>query len=274
MSGGLIDTTVQLHVTDTAHYEMPQSMSFRVIDPNGTTLNSFGIATLGKGWLDSLWAHSHRRVADLLVRVAGKIAICNSDIDTILSYEVVEGSVKIPVCKLLVPIRVSTPWIVDSTVQPHGKKRLEAVLWYAPTERFFASLPSKVRSFIEPEYNAVASMIEEQLGQQETCERLLVPSALGLCSQRDTVVRLDGIGPIPAREYMTINLYSRIDAPVMVKLIDQTGTSIYELEMQHIALGPNQLTIPLPAQTLPQGAYTVVIDCAGHLVTSRVLIER
>lgn len=270
----MIDTTLVMFSDDTIRFELSQASSFRVKSSNGSIVKSYGSSFVGKGYLDTAWERSHPRTSELAVRVASQLSVRFNNIDSILSYCIADGPVQISVTKLLVPVRVVTPWVDDSTQHPVVRQRLEAVFWYLPTDRFFASLPPRVRSFIEPEYKAVVEMIERQLTQHELCEKLNEPSALGLCSVRNEDLQLGGIGPIPARESMTVFLTSRIDGVASVKLLNESGVVAYEMTQVHITSGPNQLTIPLPAQTLPQGAYTVVIDCAGHLVTSRVLIER
>lgn len=193
--------------------------------------------------------------------------------DSLACYWVVENGVSVPVTRLLIPIRVSTPWVtsIRFTTSP---RRLTHVFWYLPTKDVLDSLPAELVAFLKPEYEAVIRSIEEKLSASALCSLLDKPSALGLCSIGDTVLRLDGIGPIPARDAMTIFLRSTKATMATIAVVDDAGQTVHERAGMPVEPGNNQLRLDLSTATIGRGAYTVVVRTEIGVRTSRVLIER
>lgn len=217
------------------------------------------------------WGSEHPRTKVLASRVGYSLGFRLQKVDSILMLEFDDNGFQLPVDRLLVPIKVATPWL---TKKEWGgvRKRLLIVAWYFPNESIFSRLPQRVRDFIEPEYSATLSFVEDQLKAAELCSLLDKPSAFGLCSIGDTTLRIDGVGPIPARESFTVFLQCALATTATVKIISDDGRTVLDRSQISLVKGANQIPIQLAGQNIPQGAYTVVISCAEGTRTSRVLV--
>ncbi|MCX6140357.1 MAG: T9SS type A sorting domain-containing protein [Candidatus Kapabacteria bacterium] len=217
------------------------------------------------------WGGQHPRTKALASRVGYSLGFRMQKVDSILMLEFDDNGFQLPVDRLLVPIKVATPWIRKA--EWGGVcKRLLVVVWYFPNESIFARLPQRIRDFVEPEYSATLSFVEDQLKAAELCALLDKPSAFGLCSISDTTLRIDGIGPIPARESFTVFIKCASPTRASVKLISDDGRTMLEQSQVSLMKGANQIPVLLAGQNIPQGAYTVVVTCAEGTRTSRVLV--
>ncbi len=194
-------------------------------------------------------------------------------VDSLAYYWVVENGVRVPVTRLLIPIKVSTPWVSSLRFET-SPRRLTSVYWYLPTSDVIDSLPADLAAFLKPEYEAVIRSIEDRLSAHDLCSLLDKPSALGLCSIGDTVLRLDGIGPIPARDEMTIFLRSAKATTATITVVNDAGQTVLERAGVGVEKGNNTLRLDVSSTTIARGAYTVVVRTDLGMRTSRVLIER
>lgn len=219
-----------------------------------------------------MWKGNHPRTMELASRVSYALAFRNQEIDSLAVMEFEENGITLPVDRLLIPIRIETPWI-SRAHWGTMRKRIVAIAWFLPTPELFDRLPNRIREFIQPEYNATLDFVEKQLSGNELCALLNSPSAFGLCSVGDTILRVESVGPIPAREAMTITVYSSTATSATVRLVSTRGVTV--LERQNISLqeGSNQVLITLTGENIPQGAYSVVLTCPQGTRTSRVLIS-
>lgn len=217
------------------------------------------------------WYADFPRASELAEKVAITLGGRGIPLDSIAYYWVVENGVSVPVTRLLIPIRVSTPWVTSIRFVT-SPRRLTHVYWYLPTKEVTDSLPEELAAFLKPEYEAVMRSIEDKLSAAELCALLDKPSAFGLCSIGDTTLRFDGIGPIPARESFTVFLQCASTTTASIKLISDDGRTVLERSQIPLAKGANQIPVQLAGQNIPQGAYTVVVTCAEGTRTSRVLV--
>ena len=144
------------------------------------------------------WGSRHPKTLQLALRVGYSLAYQHKVVDSLVMLEFDDLGINLPVDRLLVPIRISTPWI-NRNDSVGARQRLSVVAWYFPNDELLAHLPKHIRDFIEPEYSATLSFVEAQLNADQLCALLDKPSAFGLCSIGDTTLRIDAIGPIPAR---------------------------------------------------------------------------
>lgn len=250
-----------------------QGVSFAVeLSPNGQSVDTYGTVVLGVDYTRYLgWLNKYPKATSLAMKVASTMTRNSIPIDSISHYWIAENGVVMPVTRLLVPVRVSTPWTTRDTWNGVSKRLVE-VYWYLPTQQFLDSLPERISSFILPEYEAAMRYVEEELSAAELCSLLDKPSAFGLCSIGDTTLRIDGVGPIPARESFTVFLQCALATTASIKLISDDGRTVLERSQISLVKGANQIPIQLAGQNIPQGAYTVVISCAEGTRTSRVLV--
>jgi|GEM_PF-2241335 len=224
---------------------------------------------------DTVWMVRHPRTTALMLRVVKALSwkYQRMTSDSLMMLVVEDGAVRIPVAKLLVPVRVATPWTADPTDE---KKRIryDAILWYLPSDRFLATLPKAVRDFVTEEYRAIADMIELRLTMQETCERLAQPSALGLCSDTATPLSILSVGPIPAQDHVNLFVNSSVSAPITVSFIDANGIAHVAHDATHVEEGRSSIEVNLHELALPPGPYVILIECVGHTISSRALIVR
>jgi hypothetical protein len=146
--------------------------------------------------------------------------------------------------------------------------------WYLPSQQTLDALPDHIRAFVQPEFEALYASIEQDLTAQEMCELLDRPSAFGLCSINDTTIRIDGIGPIPARESFTVYVNSLRPMIASLNVLGDDGRSVLELRNISITQGANQIPVPFATENIPSGAYTVVLTTSEGTRTSRVLIQK
>ena len=217
------------------------------------------------------WYADFPHASELAEKVAITLGNRGIPLDSLAYYWVVENGVSVPVTRLLIPIRVSTPWVTSIRFAT-SPRRLTHVYWYLPTKEVTDSLPEELATFLKPEYEAVMRSIEDKLSAAELCSLLDRPSAFGLCSIGDTTLRIDGVGPIPARESFTVFLQCSLATTATVKLISDDGRTVIERSQISLVKGANQIPIQLAGQNIPQGAYTVVVSCAEGTRTSRVLL--
>lgn len=256
----------------TWNFEIPEASSYRVAGVDGQLrLGSIGSSGTTLQSLDTTWRRRYPFFSTLAFRVAYELSTTFTSIDSLLRYEVVVGGLRIPVTKILVPVRVVGPY-GHRTKGDTSLVRADVVYWYTPSDRFFSSLPDGVRHFVEEEYAAIARILEDHLSAAELCALLDKPSAFGLCSIGDTTLRIDGVGPIPARESFTVFLQCASTTTASIKLISDDGRTVLERSQIPLAKGANQIPVQLAGQNIPQGAYTVVVTCAEGTRTSRVLV--
>lgn len=242
------------------------------LSPDGKSVDTYGMVVFGGNYSRYLgWLNKYPKAMSLALKVANTMTRDHIPIDSISHYWIVENGVVMPVTRLLVPVRVSTPWTTHSTWNGISKRLVE-VYWYLPTQQFLDSLPERISSFILPEYEAAMRYVEEKLSADELCSLLEKPSAFGLCSIGDTALRIDGVGPIPARESFTVFMQCALATTATIKLISDDGRTVLERSQISLVKGANQIPIQLAGQNIPQGAYTVVVTCAEGTRTSRVLV--
>jgi hypothetical protein len=255
-------------------YEVPEASSFRVVGTDGKPrFGSMGSSGTALQSLDSVWKARFPFFSNLAFRVAFELSKEFTSIDSLLRYEVVMDDLRIPVSKILVPVRVVGPY-GRRTGADTTQVRADVVHWYAPSDRFFASLPERTRTFVADEYAAIARILEGHLSATDLCSMLESPSVLGLCSIADTVLRVDGVGPIPARESMTIFLRSAVATTATITLVDDGGRTVLERSGVPIEPGANRIVLDVGSSAITRGAYTVVLTTGVGVRTSRVLIER
>lgn len=193
-------------------------------------------------------------------------------IDSLGYYWVRHGNTAIPVLKLLFGLRTATEWTTSPEWQG-DLRRLVRISWYLPSQRVMNALPENVRQFLQPEYEALYESIEHDQSIENVCTLLTNPSALGYCTIADTTLRIDGIGPIPAREYFTLFITSSQETLASISIVDANGRVVREQPNITIKHGSSQIPVPL-AQPLQQGAYMVILNTPIGVRRSRVLIGR
>jgi hypothetical protein len=194
-------------------------------------------------------------------------------IDSLSHYRVEEGDMFIPISRLMLGLRIETPWA--SRPDWNGEeRRLVSFIWYLPSQQTLDALPDHIRAFVQPEFEALYASIEQELTAKEMCELLDRPSAFGLCSINDTTIRIDGIGPIPARESFTVYVNSLRPMIASLNVLGDDGRSVLELRNITISQGANQIPVPFANENIPSGAYTVVLTTGEGTRTSRVLIQK
>ena len=204
--------------------------------------------------------------------VASEIMNRRIPTDSLGYYAVQHGNQLIPVLKLLFGLRVATPW-VSRPGWNGDRRRLVKISWYLPSQRVLSALPENIRQFLQPEYEALYASIEQSQSLSEACNLLNRPSALGFCSIGDTTLRIDGVGPIPARDVLTLYVTSDRDASGTVQIVDGNGNIVQEKSNISIPQGASELPLPIES-TLPSGSYMVILSTSSEVRRSRVLISR
>jgi|694.fasta_scaffold90686_3 hypothetical protein len=192
--------------------------------------------------------------------------------DSLGYYSVQHGNHLIPVLKLLLGLRVATPWV--SRPGWNGeKRRLVSISWFLPSQSVMNALPDNMRQFLQPEYEALYASIEQSQSITEACNLLNCPSALGFCSIGDSTLRIDGVGPIPARHGLTLYVTSDRDVPGTIQIVDGNGSVLQEKSNILIRQGANQVPLPIES-TMPSGSYMVILSTPSEVRRSRVLISK
>lgn len=194
-------------------------------------------------------------------------------IDSLPYYCVDDGNLFIPVSRLMLGLKIETPWATRADWNGE-ERRLVLFNWYLPSQQTLNALPENIRSFVQPEFEALYASIEKELTAKELCDMLDRPSAFGLCSIADTTIRIDGIGPIPARDVFTVFVHSSSPTNASLQLVGDDARVLLELTNIQISQGANQIPIPIANENIPSGAYTVVLTTREGTRTSRVLIQR
>ncbi len=258
----------------TSDYPQPFS-EIHEVQRTRNTWKGEGLAG-GAGGVDSSKVRasaSHlTRTLALAFRVAESLIHQLTDLDSMLVFEFVEQGVRLPVDRLLVPIKYSTPWIADPNAEGE-RRRLVGVSWFFPTKEFFDRLPERISNFIRPEYEATLAFVEEQLSRDQLCNLLTQPSALGLCTTVDNRLSIDGVGPIPARSAVTISVRSQQPTMADVSIVSDLGQTL--LVERGIALpgGLYKVQLQVSGRNIPAGAYNVVVTSSLGTATSRILVE-
>ena len=204
--------------------------------------------------------------------VASEIMNRGIPTDSLGYYWVQYGSQLIPVLKLLFGLRVATPWVTRPEWNG-DRRRLVSISWYLPSQPVLSALPENIRQFLQPEYEALYASIEQSQSLAEACNLLNRPSALGFCSIGDTTLRIEGVGPIPARDALTLYVTSDRDASGTVQIVDDNGSVLQEKSNISIRQGANEVPMPIES-TLPSGSYMVILSTPSEVRRSRVLISR
>lgn len=238
-----------------------------------TVIKSFSlhrIRLMGGTAEPSDWLDQYPLAKAFAYEVATKLMNEQIPIDSLGYYWVRHGNISIPVLKLLFGLRTSTEW----TTSPEWNgdlRRLARIAWYLPSQRVMNALPESVRLFLQPEYEALYASIERDQSIRDVCALLANPSALGFCSLADTTIRIDGIGPIPARDHFTMFITSDEATNATIDLIDASGTVVFERSNVAIQAGSTGIPVPLDRQ-LQQGAYMVILTTPTSVRRSRLLI--
>lgn len=218
------------------------------------------------------WLDLYPLAQQFATEVANEIMNRRIPTDSLGYYRVEYGNQTIPVLKLLFGLRVATPWV--SRLGWNGDvRRLVSISWYLPSQQVMNALPEDIRNFIQPEYEALYASIEHSQSLSEACNLLNRPSALGFCSIGDTTLRIDGVGPIPAHDALTLYVTSDLDALGTLQLIDGNGIVVQEQPGVSIFRGANEIPLSIRS-TLPSGAYMVLLSTPRETRRSRILISR
>lgn len=193
-------------------------------------------------------------------------------IDDILNYTTDDGRIQIPLKALFIPLRYQTPWV---HIAGRGNElfRLDVVYIFLARQDCLALLPEQIRTFIGKEYEITLKAIEDQLTQQELCERLEEPSVLGVCPMEETQAAILSVGPIPARDHIRLQLRCNGSNTVDIHLINAQGQLAYTHQPTHLPAGVSEITIPLSGLALPRGAYTMLVTSGDKTATRRILID-
>jgi hypothetical protein len=217
-------------------------------------------------------AVEYPRVRNLVSQIGVALGMQATCVDSMLVFEFADQGIRLPVDRLLVPIKYSTPWIANPNVEGE-LRRVVGVSWYIPTQELFARLPERVRNFIQPEYEATIRFVEEQLSRDQLCNLLAKPSALGLCTTVDNRLSIDGVGPIPARHAVTISVRSQQPTIADISIVTDLGQTL--LLERGVALpgGLHKVNLQISGRNIPSGAYNVVVTSTLGTATSRILVE-
>lgn len=229
---------------------------------------SSGMVTAKNDWLDQ-YPKAGAFVNDVLTALVWD----RIPIDSLADYWVYHGNITVPVSRLFVGLHIATTW--STRPEWNGEeRRLVQFNCYLPSQLVLDALPSAISSFLKPEFEALYASIEKELTMGEMCALLEKPSAFGLCSITDSTFRIDGIGPIPARESFTVFAHSATQMIATLKLISDDGRVVLERANITISQGANQIPIPIANENIPAGAYTVVLTTSEGTRMSRVLVQR
>ena len=252
------------------------SLEVHVSGRTDTVIRSYSTFTLSQRKIDSIppadWLDRYPLARRFASGVAWDIVSAGIPTDSLCYYWVSHGSQMIPVLKLLFGLRVATPWVTRPDWQ-EDQRRLVRIAWYLPSQPVMNALPDHIRQFIQPEYEALYASIERSQSFSEACTLLNHPSALGFCSIGDPTLRIDGVGPIPARDVFTLYVSSDRDASASLQLVDGNGTIVQEQSAVSIRSGTNQIPVPISASLAP-GAYMVILTTPNAIQRSRVLVGR
>jgi hypothetical protein len=193
-------------------------------------------------------------------------------IDELLNYAAAAGRIKVPLKALLLPIRFQTPWVRMPEIGSEPV-RMDVVYIFLASRECLAELPEHVRSFVGSEYRITLDAIEEQLTQQELCERLDAPSAFGVCPAEEGSFSVLSVGPIPARDHIRLQIRCKTDATATIHLINAQGQMVYEDQPVQLPRGVSEEAIPLSRLGLPRGAYTMIVTVGAESATRRILID-
>lgn len=219
------------------------------------------------------WIRRYPRAAEFARSTAKAILDLRIPVDSLANYSVTHVNMQVPISKLLIGVRISTEWSYSQEWSGQ-ERRLVHFNWYLPSQQTLDALPDHIRAFVQPEFEALYASIEQELTAKEMCELLDRPSAFGLCSINDTTIRIDGIGPIPARESFTVYVNSLRPMIASLNVLGDDGRSVLELRNISITQGANQIPVPFATENIPSGAYTVVLTTSEGTRTSRVLIQK
>lgn len=252
------------------------SLEIHVSGQIDTAILCYTSHAIGSMAIDSVppadWLDRYPLARRFAAEVAWDIMSQQIPTDSLGYYSARIGNQVIPVLKLLFGLRVSTPWV--SRPDWNGdKRRLVRISWYLPTQPVMSALPESIRQFIQPEYEALYASIEQAQSLSQACTLLNHPSALGFCSIGDTTLRIDGVGPIPAKDELTLYVTSADDVTAALQLIDNNGNVVQDKTRISITKGANQIPLPIES-TLPSGSYMVILSTASQTRRSRVLISR
>lgn len=243
--------------------------------PRDTIIHISNMYTIGSAAPQNQndWLDRYPKAKTFASEAIASAAAARIPIDSLPYYGIKEGSMFVPVSRLMLGLRIETPWA--SRPEWNGEeRRLVRFNWYLPSQQTLDALPDHIRAFVQPEFEALYASIEQELTAKEMCELLDRPSAFGLCSINDTTIRIDGIGPIPARESFTVYVNSLRPMIASLHIIGDDGRSVLELRNITISQGANQIPVPFATENIPSGAYTVVLTTADGTRSSRVLIQR
>jgi hypothetical protein len=219
------------------------------------------------------WTDKYPKAVDFLHNTVQTIMSKGIPIDSIAYYWVSDHNLELPIARFLIVLRIATPW-TSSPAWNGESRRLVHFNWYLPTQQVLDALPENISAFLRPEFEAMYSSIEHELTMSEMCAMLEKPSALGLCTITDSTLRIDGIGPIPARDVFTVFVHSSSPTIAALQLVGDDARVLLELNNIQISQGANQIPIPIANENIPSGAYTVVLTTREGTRTSRVLIQR
>jgi len=242
------------------YYAVLQSVSHDTIDK---------IAMIsGDGGMMNEFTKAGRFAAGALI----SLSRLKMPIDDLLNFVADAGRIKVPLKALMLPIRFQTPWV---RVPELGSElvRMDVVYIFLASRECLAALPEHIRSFIGSEYRITLDAIEDQLTQQELCERLEVPSAFGVCPNEEGSFSVLSVGPIPARDHIRLQLRCKTDATAAIHLIDVQGQLVYEDQPVQLPRGVSDVAIQLSGLGLPRGAYTMIVTVGNESATRRILID-
>lgn len=216
--------------------------------------------------------NSHQKSGVLAAGALVTLSRSKMPIDELLNHVADAGQIKVPLKALLIPLRLKTPWV---RVQALGDEpvRMDVVFVFLASQECLAALPDHIRSFVESEYRITLDAIEDQLTQEELCDRLNAPSAFGVCPADEGTFSILSIGPIPARDLIRMQIRCQRHATITVSLIDQQGQVAFLHQLPSLSLGVSDVSIPLSGHAIPRGAYTMVVTSGEESATRRILID-
>lgn len=242
------------------YYAVLQSMSQDTIDKIAMIFGDGGTFT------------SHEKVGKLAASALHSLARTKKPIDEAFNQVINVGKLRLPLKSLFLPIRFQTPW---TTMSGGGseKYRMDVVFIYLATPVCLSAIPPQISAFFGNEYQATLDAVENQLSQRELCDQLHETSILGLCPAKDAPITTVSVGPIPARDHVTVTLKCNSAFAINLKLIDALGNLSYEDAVVHLTSGVNVITIPLANLGLHRGAYTLLLTMDRYETSTRVLID-
>jgi len=221
---------------------------------------------------DSAATPTYQRAGKLAALALYSISRTKKPIDEAFNQVINVGKLRLPLKSLFLPIRFQTPW---TTMSGGGseKYRMDVVFIYLATPVCLSAIPSQISAFFGNEYQATLDAVENQLSQRELCDQLHETSILGLCPAKDAPITTVSVGPIPARDHVTVTLKCNSAFAINMKLIDALGNLSYEDAVVQLTSGVNVITIPLANLGLHRGAYTLLLTMDRYETSTRVLID-